>query len=800
MLTRTHFILTCVTLVLTAPAVTAQYAAPIPNCSNGSCGLNAPGTRYPADSAFRPQPGYTSAPSSQFMPSGYGYPAQDNRYRSDDGLFGTPASHDLTSNYRTPLDSRGAYDDGQDDFRSRLDDVRNRVTRGYDYRAPLDSAVDDTFRTPIFDDQDRGRDLRDSYSNRGRLADPFRLPSTDNFDRGSDFRTAPFSRDYPSSPESERRYRIPLDRVDYSNERLQDRRAPLTRDRYDFGSGNESGISNGDHRYHDWRYRPERDGRGVTEEFDRGFRPVQPTPETQPGRDPFTPPLPRRDGNNEVEAIQEALTARYSNPVNVRSVRAMTATQALGLYREVSQQTDQRHLEPSPYDLRIRRGIRNLGLALENTAFVQSLGIQADSFRVDGFRSNLSRIAEGMRVTSYADAQQVVQTVMQEAQNVPGLTSNIVAFEFANATIDTLDKFSALEPAEPGRGASLDLEMAQQTRSAALESNIVGVGVEVKAHDNGLLIVKTLRGSPAAESSLQSGDVITAIDGRSIVGMPMANSVDLMKGGIGSRIQLTVSRNGSRGNTVTLTRRSIRVYTVNDLKILPNTEKVAYLSLSQFGQKSTEELDQALNQLYNSGMQSLVLDLRGNPGGLLNVCVDITNRFLPCGTIVSTKGRLASDNMVETATFQRTWSTPLVVLIDGDSASASEIFAAAVQDNQRGIVVGERSYGKGTVQTHFPLSTVTGNLRLTTARFYSPNGRPMSGEGVTPDVRIADADGAANGDRQLEEAIRIAQSQRLRDMAQASRQCRPSATQPLQRNSLKGQDINDQAAKKTVLR
>jgi carboxyl-terminal processing protease len=156
--------------------------------------------------------------------------------------------------------------------------------------------------------------------------------------------------------------------------------------------------------------------------------------------------------------------------------------------------------------------------------------------------------------------------------------------------------------------------------------------------------------------------------------------------------------------------------------------------------------------------------------------------------------------MLETATFQRTWSTPLVVLIDGDSASASEIFAAAVQDNQRGIVVGERSYGKGTVQTHFPLSTVSGNLRLTTARFYSPNGRPMSGEGVTPDVRIADADGAANGDRQLEEAIRIAQSQRLRDMAQASRQCRPATNQPVQRNSLKGQDINDQAATKTVLR
>ena len=223
---------------------------------------------------------------------------------------------------------------------------------------------------------------------------------------------------------------------------------------------------------------------------------------------------------------------------------------------------------------------------------------------------------------------------------------------------------------------------------------------------------------------------------------------------------------------MTLTRRRVRIYTVNDARIIRGTDQVAYISLSQFGQRSTEELDQALREMYEQGMQSLVLDLRGNPGGLLNVCVDVTNRFLPCGTIVSTKGRLANDNMREVASFSRTWKVPLVVMIDKDSASASEIFAAAVQDNRRGVIVGERSYGKGTVQTHFPLQTVSGNLRLTTARFYSPSGRPMSGQGVTPDVQIADADGPANGDRVLREAVQIAQSQRLRDIANESAKCR----------------------------
>ena len=155
--------------------------------------------------------------------------------------------------------------------------------------------------------------------------------------------------------------------------------------------------------------------------------------------------------------------------------------------------------------------------------------------------------------------------------------------------------------------------------------------------------------------------------------------------------------------------------------------------------------------------------------------------------------------MVETATLSRTWSVPLVDLIDGDSASASEILAAAVQDNKRGIVVGEKSYGKGTVQTHFPLSSISGNLRLTTARFYSPSGRAMSGAGVTPDVRIADADGPANGDRMLNEAVRIAQSQRLRDLAQAAARCQNNGSAAPARSTF-GNNIFDSVSPQTVLR
>jgi carboxyl-terminal processing protease len=181
-----------------------------------------------------------------------------------------------------------------------------------------------------------------------------------------------------------------------------------------------------------------------------------------------------------------------------------------------------------------------------------------------------------------------------------------------------------------------------------------------------------------------------------------------------------------------------------------------------------------MTKLHNAGMKSVVLDLRGNPGGLLTECVDVSDLFLPAGTIVMTKGRTASDNSSYTAKRASTWSMPLVVLIDDHSASASEIFAAAIQENGRGVVVGRNSYGKGTVQTHFPLQSVSGELKLTTAKFYSPSGREMSGHGVQPDVPVAKAPGAIEtdemNDADLLAALRVMQGGRPAQLAQEAGQ------------------------------
>lgn len=511
--------------------------------------------------------------------------------------------------------------------------------------------------------------------------------------------------------------------------------------------------------------------------------------------DPFVPaPLPRGQEDEETLKIDELLTIRYSNPVNVRAIRAMTSQQAVQLYSEVSQKIDERSLEPTSYDVRVRRALRNLQMALDNPAFMNGLQVSADSFQTDAFRDVLGRLAETQQVRSYQEARTVLNQVMQASQNVRGLTPSVVAFEFANASIDTLDKFSGLEAADPSTRNGAEL---QGQKTAALEDEIVGVGVEVKEHAEGLLVLKALRGGPAAEAGIQSGDVIISIDGRSLSGMKMLNSVDLMKGTSGSQMTVRVYREGKGERNFNLTRRKVRVWTVNDTRILEGAN-VGYFSLSRFAQGSTAEVDQALNQLYSKGMKSLIIDLRGNPGGLLTTCVEISDRFLATGTIVTTRGRLSGDNMVETAKFDRTWSAPLVVLVDGDSASASEIFAAAIQENGRGVIMGTKSYGKGSVQTHFPLNSITGDLRLTTALFYSPNGRKMAGEGVTPDIEILDRDGVANGDEVLIEAVRVAQSTQLKDMAQASAKGRPSSRSGARSSSL--ENIRDKHADEAVIR
>ena len=256
--------------------------------------------------------------------------------------------------------------------------------------------------------------------------------------------------------------------------------------------------------------------------------------------------------------------------------------------------------------------------------------------------------------------------------------------------------------------------------------------------------------------------------------MNIAQIADRITGPQGSAIRLQIERDG-RAYNAALTRTRVAIESVSEARIIDQLDGVGYIRLEKFASNSEKEVDTALWNLHQQGMKSLVLDLRGNPGGLLTTAISLCDKFLPCGNIVSTRGRLQSDSSSASANRSKTWRIPLVVLIDNNSASASEIFAAAIQENGRGVVVGRRSYGKGTVQTHFPLRSVKGNLKLTTAHFYSPTGRKMSGQGVIPDVAVSRVHerSATSQDRvDLSRAIEIAQSDQTATLAANAAKCR----------------------------
>lgn len=247
------------------------------------------------------------------------------------------------------------------------------------------------------------------------------------------------------------------------------------------------------------------------------------------------------------------------------------------------------------------------------------------------------------------------------------------------------------------------------------------------------------RRHPAARAGIQPGDLIVQIDGKPTKGQSMTEAVDSMRGKAGSPITLTIVRDGGRPFDVELKRAIIKVKSVKSQVLEPG---YAYLRITQFQVNTGEEVVKALNQLRkdNKGrLKGLVLDLRNNPGGVLQSAVEVTDAFLTKGLIVYTKGRIANSELRFSADpADPSDKVPLVVLINGGSASAAEIVAGALQDQKRAILMGTDSFGKGSVQTVLPLNNDRA-LKLTTALYYTPNGRSIQAQGIVPDIEVGRA-------------------------------------------------------------
>lgn len=452
-------------------------------------------------------------------------------------------------------------------------------------------------------------------------------------------------------------------------------------------------------------------------------------------------------------SVSDKITQRYSDPRIVRLVQQMSVSNMESMYTEISQLIDGRHITPAAYARRVDNALDHLSQAVENPAFVQAANVQATPEAVAGFQKDIEDLRSSAHVRNMNDALAVLRNVQLIAAQTIDVNPAAVGLEFVYGSTDSLDQFSMLLPPEKSGGPSV-----------GLRDNVVGIGVEVESHPAGLKILKLLPGGPASQADMRKGDIITHIDGRDLKQMELSQAVDYIVGPVGTPIQIQAAR-GNMSGRVTLTRQKIAMHSVVDVRMQDKSQGIGYLKLEQFADSSASEMETALMKLHQQGMKSLIIDLRGNPGGLLTTAISLSDKFLPSGTIVSTKGRNREDNSKEIAKYEQTWSVPLVVLIDRNSASASEIFAAAIQENGRGLIIGEKSYGKGTVQTLFPLQTCQAALRLTTAKFYSPQGHEMAGVGVTPDIKVANDSADDNDDAVLSEAMRQAIDTRVKQMA-----------------------------------
>ncbi|MFW6146978.1 MAG: S41 family peptidase [Thermodesulfobacteriota bacterium] len=262
-----------------------------------------------------------------------------------------------------------------------------------------------------------------------------------------------------------------------------------------------------------------------------------------------------------------------------------------------------------------------------------------------------------------------------------------------------------------------------------------GVGIEITIRENVLTVVSPIEGTPAFKAGIKAGDQIIKIGEKSTKDFTIMEAVKLIRGPKGTEVKLTISREEEeKPIEFVITRDVIPIRSVRSL-LFPNGIK--YVRIANFQSDTGEELSKALQDREDREvLKGLVLDLRNNPGGLLSQAVEVADEFLDSGVIVSIKGR---DQQEEKTYAQRgdiTGGIPIVVLINGGSASASEIVAGALQDNQRALILGSATFGKGSVQTLFPLSDGSG-LRLTTALYYTPSGRLIQASGITPDIEVA---------------------------------------------------------------
>ena len=367
--------------------------------------------------------------------------------------------------------------------------------------------------------------------------------------------------------------------------------------------------------------------------------------------------------------------------------------------------------------------------------------------RIKSILASATAIAAVLAFTTFAIAEQKDEKErsaggVSETYKALNLFGDV--FEQARANyVDKVEDKKLVEYALNGMLMSLDPHsnyMSEEETKAMMVQNrgeFGGLGIEVTMENGVVKVVSPIDETPAARAGLQSGDLIVELDGKQVMGMTLNEAIEKMRGKVGTEIILTVVREGAKEPLkFRLVRDTIQIKSVRSRVI---DGKAAYIRITTFNAQTFTGLKKAIEDAQKEAGNNLIgyiLDLRNNPGGLLEQAIQVSDAFIDKGEIVSTRGRNADDMRRDNATAgDLTNGLPLVVVINGGSASASEIVAGALQDHKRGILMGTRSFGKGSVQTLFDVPG-GGSIKITTARYFTPSGRSIQAKGIVPDIVV----------------------------------------------------------------
>ena len=423
--------------------------------------------------------------------------------------------------------------------------------------------------------------------------------------------------------------------------------------------------------------------------------------------------------------IHFGVDRRYSDRSFEEKLLTKGRAEALDLFEDILSRVQYEYVEPIKETRFVAHGTESLYMALKNDRFTAKNKLEDKTEAIERVRQTLIKDFWNRRIDSRMQARSTVTAVCDLCQRELGISGTVVVMEYIFGGCNALDEYSNF--LTPDRYNDL---------FGSIQGELVGIGIEMKGvKGRGMHLVNVLFNSPAERGGLQPDDYIVAIDGTDCKDLSTDDAARLLRGTSGSTVSLTYESPNGTQKTGDFVRQRVQIHSVTRKLMLDEASKIGYIRMEGFQNNTAEELDEALRGLERQGMKALIWDLRGNPGGLLETAAAVIDRFIDRGVLVSTKGRSPEQNQVFQAHGNNVRHYPLALIVDENSASASEIVAGAIRDHHRGKIVGRKTYGKWSVQSIIHLPGDTG-LKLTTAKFYSPDDKNYSGKGLAPDVEV----------------------------------------------------------------